>query len=131
MKTHETKLSVRYSETDQMKRVYYSRYLEWFELARSEHLKAAGFPYSEMEKQGVFLVVADTYIKYIKPAQYEETIIIKTIIKGINKASVTFEYEVINNKTKELLATGNSKLASVTKDGKISQIPQSVAKKLF
>ncbi|MFC1559597.1 acyl-CoA thioesterase [Candidatus Margulisiibacteriota bacterium] len=130
MKTHETKITVRYSETDQMKRVYYSRYLEWFELGRAEHLKAAGFPYSDMEKQGTFLVVADTYIKYIKPAHYEEEVIIKTIISEVSKASVTFEYEIKNSKTKELLVTGNSKLASVTKDGKVTYIPDIIRGKI-
>jgi acyl-CoA thioester hydrolase len=130
MHSHETRLVVRYSETDQMGRVYYSRYLEWFELGRAEHLKHVGFPYSEMEKQGLFLVVADTYVKYIKPAKYEETITVKTIIKEVNKASVVFEYELFNDKTKELLATGNSKLVAVTKEGKVTAIPDKIKKLL-
>ena len=130
MTTHETKIVVRYSETDQMGRVYYSRYLEWFELGRAEHLKSVGFPYSDMEKQGLYLVVADTYIKYIKPAKYEETVIVKTMIKEVNKASVVFEYEVKNERTKELLATGNSKLVAITKDGKVTSIPDNIRKLL-
>jgi acyl-CoA thioester hydrolase len=129
MKTHETKLMVRYSETDQMGRVYYSRYLEWFELARASHLKSAGFPYSDMEKLGLYLVVADTYIKYLKPAKYEEEITVKTIIKEVTKASVIFEYEVTNGK-KELLSTGNSKLVATTKEGKVTAIPDAVKKLL-
>jgi acyl-CoA thioester hydrolase len=130
MKIHETRLMVRYSETDQMGRVYYSRYLEWFELGRAEHLKSLGFPYSEMEKLGLFLVVADTYIKYIRPAKYEQTIIVKTIIKEVNKASVVFEYEVTNSLNKDLLATGNSKLVAVTKEGKVTSIPDNIRKLL-
>jgi len=129
MKTHETKLMVRYSETDQMGRVYYSRYLEWFELARASHLKSAGFPYSDMEKLGLYLVVADTYIKYLKPAKYEEEISVKTIIKEVTRASVVFEYEVKNEKN-ELLATGNSKLVATSKDGKVTAIPDEVKKLL-
>jgi acyl-CoA thioester hydrolase len=109
-----------------MGRVYYSRYLEWFELGRAEHLKSIGFPYSDMEKQGLYLVVADTYIKYIKPARYEEIVTVKTIIKEVNKASVVFEYEVKNERTKELLATGNSKLVAVTKDGKVTSISEEI-----
>ena len=112
-----------------MGRVYYSRYLEWFELARAEHLKSAGFPYSDMEKLGLYLVVADTYIKYIRPAKYEETIMVKTTIKEVNKASVVFEYEVFNEK-KEMLATGNSKLVAVTKEGKVTSIPDNIRKLL-
>ena len=130
MKTHDTKLMVRYSETDQMGRVYYSRYLEWFELARASHLKSAGFPYSDMEKLGLYLVVADTYIIYLKPAKYEEEITVKTTIKEVTKASVVFEYEVANGK-KELLATGNSKLVAISKDGKISIIPDKVRQLLL
>jgi len=111
-----------------MGRVYYSRYLEWFELGRAEHLKAAGFPYSEMEKLGLYLVVGDTYIKYLKPAKYEQSITVKTIIKEVGKASVIFEYEVIEDKTKELLATGNSKLVAISKSGKISSILENIRK---
>jgi len=110
-----------------MGRVYYSRYLEWFELARAEHFKAIGFPYSKMEKTGTYLVVSDTYIKYLKPAKYEQTIIVKTLIKEVTKASVVFEYEITNEK-KELLATGNSKLVATTKDGKVTAIPENVKK---
>lgn len=126
MKSHDTKLMVRYSETDQMGRVYYSRYLEWFELARASHLKAAKFPYSDMEKLGFYLVVSDTYIKYQKPAKYEDDLIVRTTIKEITKASCTFEYEVLNETTKELLATGNSKLVAITKEGKITAIPENI-----
>ena len=111
-----------------MGRVYYSRYLEWFELGRAEHLKSIGFPYSNMEKQGLYLVVADTYIKYIKPAKYEETVMVKTMIKEVNKASVVFEYELKNEATKELLATGNSKLVAITKEGKVTSIPDNIRK---
>jgi len=130
MQMHETRLMVRYSETDQMGRVYYSRYLEWFELGRASHLKAAGFPYSDMEKLGLYLVVADTYIKYQKPAKYEDEIIVRTSIKEVSKASAVFEYEVLNSGTKELLATGNSKLVAVSKAGKISAIPENIRKLL-
>ncbi|MFH1709745.1 MAG: thioesterase family protein [bacterium] len=130
MKVHETRLMVRYSETDQMGRVYYSRYLEWFEAARAAHLKAAGFPYSDMEKIGLYLVVADTYIKYQKPAKYEDEIMIITHVKDVSKASVVFEYEVLDEKTKGLLATGNSKLVAVSKSGKISAIPDNIRKLL-
>jgi acyl-CoA thioester hydrolase len=81
-----------------------------------------------MEKQGLYLVVADTYIKYVKPAKYEETVIVKTMIKEINKASVVFEYEVKNGTTNDLLATGNSKLVAVTKEGKVTSIPDNIRK---
>lgn len=131
MQTHDTGLVVRYSETDQMGRVYYSRYLEWFELGRAEHLKAAGFPYSDMEKLGLYLVVGDTHIKYHKPAKYEDAVTVKTLIKDISKASVIFEYEVVNDKTEELLATGNSKLVAVTKDGKVTSIPDNIRQLLL
>jgi acyl-CoA thioester hydrolase len=130
MKTHDTRLMVRYSETDQMGRVYYSRYLEWFELGRASHLKADGFPYSEMEKLGLYLVISDTYIKYHKPAKYEDDIIIRTKITEVTKASATFEYEVINEKSKDLLATGTSKLVAISKDGKVTAIPENIRKLL-
>jgi acyl-CoA thioester hydrolase len=129
MKTHETKIVVRYSETDQMGRVYYSRYLEWFELARAEHFKSIGHPYSEMEKTGVYLVVSDTYIKYLKPAKYEETITVKTTIKEISKASIVFEYEVKEERSEALLATGYSTLVSINKEGRVTKAPE-IFKKL-
>ena len=75
------------------------------------------------------MVVADTYIKYLKPGKYEDEITVKTTIKDLTKASVVFEYEV-TNRSNDILVTGNSKLASVSKDGKISSIPEEVRKSL-
>lgn len=43
-------VNVRYAETDKMGIVHHSVYPIWFELARTDLSKEAGFPYSKMEE---------------------------------------------------------------------------------
>jgi acyl-CoA thioester hydrolase len=59
MNWHETKIRVRYAETDAMGVVHHANYLVWFELGRSELCRARGFSYREMEADGALLVVAE------------------------------------------------------------------------
>jgi acyl-CoA thioester hydrolase len=63
-----TRIRVRYADTDQMGFAYYARYLEWFEVGRTEMLRALGLPYAEIEKQKIALPVLEVYCKYRKPA---------------------------------------------------------------
>ena len=65
-------LRSRYSETDKMGVVYHSRYLEYFEVIRTEFIRKAGLPYSEMEKNGVMLPVARVEIQFKQPISYDE-----------------------------------------------------------
>jgi acyl-CoA thioester hydrolase len=106
MQSHETRIRVRYAETDQMGVVYYANYLVWMEVGRVEYCKAYGFDYRIMEQEdGVLLAVAEAHCRYGFPARFDDDVIIKTWISEANPRMVTFAYEM-------RLAGGDKKLAT-------------------
>jgi len=112
MFTSEVKLRVRYGETDRMGYVYYGNYAEYFEVARVEALRELGMNYKEMEDDGIILPVYTFSVKYFKPAFYDDILTIKTSIKAIPQARITFYYETFNEK-EELLNTGEVTLVFI------------------
>lgn len=110
----ETKLRVRYAETDQMGYVYYGNYAQYYEVGRVEALRQLGMSYRSMEDNGVMMPVLTYSVKYFKPAFYDEELTIKTTIKEIPQARITFEYECFNAKG-DLLNKGETTLAFINK----------------
>ena len=105
MFTSETKIRVRYAETDQMGVVYHSNFFPYFEVARAESIRQLGFTYADMEKMGVIMPVIEVQCRYIRPALYDELLTIKVILKELPvHHKIEFHHEVFNEK-KELLAT--------------------------
>ena len=88
MYTFETKLRVRYSETDQMGYVYYGNYASYFEVARVDMLRSIGLSYKAMEDSGIMMPVLELKSKYIKPAYYDDLLTIKVIIKEIPQTRI-------------------------------------------
>lgn len=91
-----TSFRVRYAEVDSMGYVYYGNYAQYFELGRVALLRAYGLPYSELEKMGIWLPVSEMKINYRQPAKYDELITVKTEIREMPLARITFFYEIIN-----------------------------------
>ena len=110
----ETKIRVRYAETDQMGYVYYGNYAQYYEVGRVEALRELGFSYRDMEAKGIMLPVVDFNINYKKPAYYDDEITIVTSIKEMPSIRISFEYECYNS-SKELLNTGKVVLVFIDK----------------
>ncbi|MES2397831.1 MAG: thioesterase family protein [Bacteroidota bacterium] len=108
----ETSLRVRYAETDRMGYVYYGNYAQYFEVGRVEALRQLGTSYKEMEDNGIMLPVYACNIKYLKPAFYDDLLVIKTVIKDLPTAKITFDYEIYNQKG-ELLTSANTSLVFI------------------
>jgi acyl-CoA thioester hydrolase len=102
----ETTIRVRYADTDQMKMAYYGKFFEYFEQGRSDLLREIGLPYPEIEQMGYYLPVAEAHAKYLKPARYDDALIVRVVLKDIPQVRVRIEYEVLHAGTKELLAEG-------------------------
>ena len=103
-----TELVVRYAETDQMGVVHHATYPIWFEIARTEYIRALGMSYSDMEKQGVMLPVTGISCRYRLPARYDDTIEITARITRFSPARIEFLYEVRRKGEEEILSTGTS-----------------------
>ena len=109
MSFNETKIRVRYGETDQMGVVYHANYAVYFEIGRTEWLREHGLSYRKMEGEGIMLPVISLAINYKNSARYDDLIKVKTTL---TKASIEFNYE-ISNEEGALLATGNTVLAFI------------------
>lgn len=112
MNFFETKVRVRYAETDQMGVVYHGNFAQYFEVARVEWLRSLGVSYRDMEQDGVMLPVVNLNINYKKPAYYDEELTIKTRVTEKPTAKIIFEYEVYNEKN-QLISDATSTLVFV------------------
>lgn len=115
----ESKLKVRYVETDQMGIVHHSNYYPWFEVGRGDFILESGMTYRQMEEEGVLLPLVESYCKYNEGAKYEDDILIKTFIEEISPVKVIFNYDVIRERDGKLLAKGKTVHAFVSKEFKI------------
>ncbi|MDY3928545.1 MAG: thioesterase family protein [Clostridia bacterium] len=104
----DTIIKVRYCETDRMGIVHHSRYYPWFEVARDEFMTDMGICYRDLENQGLYLPLIETHSKYIKPATYGDTVIIKCSLIKLSVVKCTFEYEVYRESDNELLNIGRT-----------------------
>jgi len=96
MKSHETKLRVRYGETDQMGVVYHGNYAQYLEIGRIEWLRGLGVSYKKMEDEGIMLPVISLSLNYKKSACYDDVIYVKTQLNKMPTATIEFDYEITN-----------------------------------
>lgn len=126
----ETTVRVRYAETDKMGYVYYGNYTHYYEVGRVEALRSLGTSYKEMEDSGVMLPVYTCNLKYMKPALYDDLLLIKTCIKELPTLKITFDYEIYNQKN-ELLNTGSTTLVFIDmKTNKPCRAPESFIERI-
>ena len=105
----ETRLRVRYAETDQMGVVYHSNYFIWFEIGRVELLRQMGFTYKEMEQRdGCYIAVVDARCRYKAPARYDDEIAVRTHLKNVRESLIHFGYEALRAGDGTLLAEGET-----------------------
>ncbi len=109
MKFFDYRTRVRYAETDQMGVSYYANYLVWFEAARTEYFRAVGLVYSEFEKQGVFLPVAEAHCRYLAPSTYDDELTVRTVVSQMKSSSIRFEYRIFKNAKSPLEARPSEK----------------------
>ncbi len=114
----------RYSETDQAGIVHHTVYPVWFEMGRTELLRANGLAYSELEKAGVFFVISSLTAKYRRPCFYDEQLDLITTCSRITSARVEHSYQLKRANTGVLLAEGTSVLACVDKQGRVRRTPK-------
>jgi len=121
----ETRLRVRYAETDQMGIVYYANYLVWMEVGRVEYCKARGFNYRDMEREdGAFLVVAEAACRYLAPAQFDDEVVIATSLLESRARMIRFGYEMRHAVTGRMLATGSTNHVICGRDRRPMRLPE-------
>ena len=120
----ETRLRVRYAETDQMGVVYHANHFIWFEVGRVELLRQLGFSYREMEqKDGCFIAVVDARCRYKAPAYYDDTIVVRTQVKNVRDSVIHFGYQLLRDDG-TLLAEGETTHIVTDAQMKTTPIPE-------
>lgn len=124
-KSHDTRIRVRYAETDQWGTVYHSNFFIWFEVGRVELMRALGFNYKDMEEQDdSHTVVVDVHCSYEKPARYDDLIRVRTWVAESKKRTIKFAYEVFNDATGQRLATGETMHVICDGQGRPKELPE-------
>ena len=121
----ESRLRVRYAETDQMGVVYHSNHFIWFEVGRVDLLRQLGFSYREMEQEcKCHLAVVDARCKYRAPATYDDEILVRTYIKRVRGSLVHFGYELLRIGDGDLIAEGETTHILIDATKKVTPFPQ-------
>ena len=121
LREYEFDLRVRYQETDGQQRVHHSNYLNYFEVARGEMLRACGRSYRDMEDSGLMLVVSSASLKYLYPAKFDDLLRIRVTLTETRKTRATFCYQI--SLDGRLVAEGETVLACLSSEGKIARLP--------
>lgn len=125
-----TRLRVRYADTDRMGVVYYANYLVWFEVARTEWLRATGWSYREMEHEGVSLPVIEAHCEYRQPARYDDEVDIAARATLLTPVRIRFDYDVTRAADGSRAAVGYTVHAAVDAAGKPRRLPARVREML-
>ncbi len=121
---------VRYSETDQMGVAHNKNYFEWFEIGRTEFCRQKGISYKDIEAQGYYLVVVETFCKYRKTLRYDEVFTIRVSLREITPKKVVFDYELLTKEERKLIATGYTVHVVTNAKAEVSTLPEELLKKI-
>ena len=128
--TAETRVRVRYAETDQMGVVYHANYLVWFEVGRVEFIRQMGLNYRTMEKEeNAMIAVVEATAGYKAPARYDDELIVRTTLAGVRGSFVRFRYAVVRAGDELLLCEGETVHLVIDRDLKRRAMPERYAKK--
>jgi len=129
----ESRIRVRYAETDQMGVVYHANYLVWFEVGRVDFIRDLGLNYRDMEQQeNGMIAVIEARARYKAPARYDDELIVRTSLAGARGPVVRFRYSVVRAATETadelLLCEGETTHIVVDRDMKKREMPEKYAK---
>lgn len=124
LSSHTIPIVPRYAETDKGGVIHHSVFPVWFEMGRTELLRANGIVYKDLENAGVFFVVAELRIKYRRPVFYDEALLLETTCSHVTAAKVEHTYRLLRRETGLLLTEGSSTLACISAERKVCRIPE-------
>ena len=111
-----TKITVRYAETDQMGIAHHSNYPVWFEVARTDFIKACGISYTDVEKAGIIMPLTGLSVKYRQAAFYEDELFVNIKLTRLTPVRLEFSYEVVRENPRTVIADGTTSHGMVNKN---------------
>jgi acyl-CoA thioester hydrolase len=122
--TFETRVRVRYAETDQMGVVYHANYLVWFEVGRVELIRQLGLDYKSMEsEENTGIAVVEAVCRYKAPARYDDELVVRTRLANVRGSVVRFTYAIHRVVDDQLLCEGSTTHVAVSKEMKRAPLP--------
>jgi len=118
-------IRVRYAECDPMGVAHHSAYAPWFEMGRTELLRSSGGNYRDLEAAGVLLAVVKLSIRYKRPARYDDVLSLETSVANLGHVKIEHRYEL--RRGDELLATAETTLACIDREGRARPLPAGLA----
>ncbi len=122
LREHEIELRVRYQETDPMGYLHHACYFTYFEIGRTELLRASGGNYRQMEERGMLVVVVRAECRFHRAARYDDILRLRTTVIRVSPAKIEHEYRLFRRE--ELLAVGNVTLAVIDRQGNVQRVPE-------
>ncbi len=118
MISNKTEIRIRYADTDQMQFVYNGKYLEFFEVGRTELVRSTGLSYKKIESEGYQLPLVEAHLEYISAAFYDDVLIIESFLKEIPKFKMKLEYKIYRKENNELVTEGYTEHIFIKRDTK-------------
>jgi acyl-CoA thioester hydrolase len=119
-------IRVRYAETDKMGVVYYANYFVWFEVGRTDLLRALGWTYREMEQDGISLPVIEAHCDYHRPARYDDEMEVRTNGRMLSPIRMEFDYTVVRRDDQQVTASGRTVHAALDPSGRPRRLPDRI-----
>jgi acyl-CoA thioester hydrolase len=128
----QSEIRVRYVETDQMGFAHHSNYFAWFEIGRTDFIRALGTSYARLESEGLLLAIGEAQVRYLLAARYDEVLVVHTWLERVQSRSVTFAYEVVRTDPGPVtrIATATMKLMALDANGTIRTLPPAFRRRL-
>ncbi len=126
----ESRVRVRYAETDQMGVVYHANYLVWFEVGRVDFIRGLGMDYRSMEREdGIGIAVVNVSARYRAPARYDDELVIETRLLAARGSVIKFGYRIVRDADKQSLCEGETVHVVVGKDMRRQPLPEKYAER--
>lgn len=122
--SHAIEIRVRYAETDAMGYLHHAQYFVYFEMGRTELLRASGLCYADMERMGMFYVVAKLECRYRRPARYDDLLTLTTHTERMTPVRVDHRYALCRGA--DLLTEAASTLVLVNREGQPIGLPDNM-----
>jgi acyl-CoA thioester hydrolase len=125
-----TTVRVNYSETDQMGVVYHGRHVVWLDIARTEHLRQAGYSYRALEEQGIRLVVTDLRVRYRQAVRFDDLVRIRCLVSEVSSRQIVFRYELEESQSGTRVADAETTLLCLDAERRFARLPEAVVRAL-
>ena len=123
---HEVRIRVRYQETDRMGVVYHSNHFHYFEVGRTEAMRARGIVYTGVEARGFALAVLESHAVHTGPATYDDELAVFTKVSAEGKTKMRFEYRVENLTTGKQACSGYTLHVLLGPDRRPARLPDDI-----